>query len=441
VKPPEPHLRAALRQSAAWLNVVAKVGGACVSFLLYIVLARTMTPEAFADVAVILAWLAIATSVACFSAPLVLVRFVPDNLAQGRAGLARGVLQFSFLATTAFAMVIAGATILTIAVGAISLSRDLPRSTLLAAALLLPSVLLADLVGILTGLKRAAVAELLVNVLRPALTVTGLAVLWYLGRPPMPAPTVLALYLAASVIMVMVGMTYAWSILPRELAGAQPVFAYREWTRTAAGFMAVAIAVTISERIDILLMGVISSPSEVAAYAVAVRFAQTVAVAVSAAAAVMAPHLVERLDDLRQGRSAELQVLVRDTARTAMHVSIIALAGFALLGPVFLKLFGPHYERAYVPLVVLAVGQVLSTLVGPAAAVATLSGKPRIAIIALTTGIVVSATLNILLVPSYGANGAAFATACGMVVASLVAWARTRREFRVDTSVFRTRMQ
>ena len=421
------------------MNVAAKFGGAGTSFVLYIVMARTMTPEAFADVAVVLAWLAIASSVACFSAPLVLVRYVPDNLIQGRAGLARGVVQVAFGATAAFAIGIGAIAAIAVLGGIIVLPRDLPRSVLIAAALLLPSVLLLDLAGLLTGLKRAAIAELLVNVLRPVLMVAGLAALWYLERPPLPANSVLMVYLTASVIMLVACTTYALSILPRELVQARPEYSLRDWTRSAAAFMAVAVAATVSERIDILLMGLIASPAEVAVYAVAVRFAQTVVVAASAAGAVMAPHLVERLEDLLSGRREELQVLIRSTARTALYVSLIALVGFALGGPLFLKLFGAHYTKAYAPLVVLALGQVVCALMGPAAAVATLSGQPSIAITALMAGIVVNAALNLLLVPTLGANGAGLATASGMICASVVAWARTRQHFLLDTSVFRVK--
>lgn len=436
---PRTHPSAAPQQLTAWLNVAAKTGGAGISLLLYIVLARTMTPEAFADVAVTFAWLALAASFACFSAPLVLVRYVPETLIQGRADLARGVVQSSFVATATFATAIAGVTVIAIRSGAIALPRDLPQSAFIGAVLLLPSVLLLDLAGLLTSLKRPAVAELLVNVIRPALTLVGMVALWIVLRPPISAPSVLNVYLVASIIVVLVCIAYAMSILPRELARARPAYDIRDWVRSAGGFMAVSTVVTIHERIDILMMGLIASSSDVAVYAVAVRFAQTVVVAASAAGAVMAPHLVERLADLREGRLGELQVLVRNTARTAWYVSLIALAGYAALGPLFLKLFGPHYERAYVPLVLLATGQAIAALWGPAAAVATLAGGPRIAIIALTCGIVVNAVLNVLLVPALAAIGAALATATGMICASLVAWAGTRRCFRLDTSVFRPR--
>ncbi len=427
------------RQAAAWLNVAAKAGGAVVSFLLSVVLARTMAPEGFADVAVIFAWLAIASNVACFSAPLVFVRFVPDYLSRGQPGLARGVVQFAFSATAAAAAAIAGLAAVAILSGAATLPRDLPQSALVAAALLLPTVLLLDVAGLLMGLKRAAIAELLANVIRPALTVAGVAVLWHVERPPLPAPTVLAVYLAASIVMVLASLAYAASVVPRGLARTKPAYEARMWARAAGGFMLVTAAAAVHERVDLLMMGAIAASADVAAYAVAVRFAQTITVAVAAVSTVMAPHVVERLAELREGRLDPLQPLVRNTARTALYVCLLALAGFAILGPLLLRLFGPHYGQAWLPMVLLAAGQVVASLAGPAAPLATLAGEPRIAIASLAAGIVANAALCLVLVPWLGGNGAALAAAAGVILSSVLARAWTRARFGIDTSVFGAR--
>jgi O-antigen/teichoic acid export membrane protein len=151
----------------------------------------------------------------------------------------------------------------------------------------------------------------------------------------------------------------------------------------------------------------------------------------------MAPHLVERLEALQAGRRREVQRLLCQSARTIFYMSLLAFAGFAILGPLFLKLFGSHYESAYAPLLLLAAGQSLSALFGPAAVVATLVGAPRVAIAGLAVGIVVNATLNLLFVPTMGATGAALATAAGAICASAIAWGWTRRRFLLDTSVAR----
>jgi len=81
---------------AGIFNIVARLSGAGLAFLLTIMLARTMEPSGFAQVSVMLAWLAVATALGGLSMPLVVVRFVGDYVAQGRPDLARGVLLFLY---------------------------------------------------------------------------------------------------------------------------------------------------------------------------------------------------------------------------------------------------------------------------------------------------------------------------------------------------------
>jgi len=280
-------------------------------------------------------------------------------------------------------------------------------------------------------------SELIVNVMRPALMLGGLAVLWAAHRTPLSTGWVMSLYLGSGVFVAACCVVYCLTALPTELTRTKAAYAVRDWVRIAGGFMSAALAVALYERIDLVVMGFIAPASEVAVYAVAARFGQTLVVAANGASAVMAPHLVEGLPDLRAGRGEKVQRLVRDTARTVLKLSLLALVAFAVLAPWLLKLFGPHYESAYVPLMLLVSGQTVCALFGPAAGIAALAGRPRIAVVAMLAGSAVNASLNLALVPRLGASGAAVATAAGMIVTSAIAWAWTRRRFDLDTSVFR----
>jgi O-antigen/teichoic acid export membrane protein len=426
---------AAPPQRAAWLNSSAKIAGTGISFLLYVALARTMTPEGFADFALVFAWLALAASFATFSFPMVLVRYVAEGLSQGRADLARGVTRFSVAVTTGIAVAVSGLAVLVATSGLVNLPRDLERSMLVAAALLVPSVALMNLAGLLTALKRAFVAEFIVNVMRPALLLAALAALWFMRPPPFSTPLVLALYLGASLAMLLVCVAYSLAALPVELTRAKPAYAIRTWLHAAGGFMAAIFMASLSERVDLLVMGFTAAAPDVAIYAVATRFSQTITIAAGAATVAMAPHVVECLADLRGGRREGLQALVRDTARTSLYISLIALLAFGALGPLFLSLFGPHYQGAYMPLMILTTGQVLACLFGPAAGIATLAGAPRVAILGLMAGVVVNVLLNVALVPILGPNGAALATATGTICAASITWGWTRRRFLLDTSI------
>lgn len=424
-------------QRTAWINTAAKLGGTGLSFLLYLVLTRTMTPEAFGDFAMVFAWLAVASALACPAIPLVLVRFVPENLALGRADLARGVAQSSFAITAALSTALAGLAAVAVLTGLFTPPRGLGASTLVAAALLVPSVLLLDLSGLLAGLKRVLASELLVNVTRSALMLAILSALWAARRAPFSTPAVLLAYLATSVVVLAIGVAYSLAVAPPEMVRARPSYALGVWARAALGFFVVTVMAAVNERIDLLVMGLTAAPAEVATYAVAARFAQAVTLAATAVGAAMAPHLIERLTALKAGRQSEVEALIRQSARTILSMSLLALAGFALLGPPLLGLFGRHYRGAYLPLLILAAGQSLAALLGPGALVATLVGAPRIAIAGLAAGIVANASLNVLLAPAMGARGAALATAAAGICSSLIAWGWTRRLLGLDVSVAR----
>lgn len=430
-----------LGQRTAWLNMAAKIVGAGLSFILLLVLARTMTPEAFADIAVILVWLALATALVSFSMPLVVVRFVAENLAAGRFGLAQGVFRYSIVATTGVSLLISCLGAAPLLFGWITLPRDLSTSTLVAALLLPPGVMLLVLAGLLQGLKKVVAAELFINTLRPVLMLAGIGWIWLTHQTSISAPMALMTYLATTVVILITSLVYVYIASPTQLIHAKPSYDRRAWRRSAMGFMAVMLTAAVNERIDLLVIGLVAPPTEVASFVVAARFSQTVIVAVSGVFAVMAPHLVVQLVELRAGRFDEVQGLVRNTARTALYITLLALLGFGLLGPLLLSLFGPHYQSAYAPLLILAVGQVISALFGPAAVVATFAGETRIAVISLVASVVVNVVLNITLTPVLGAVGTALATATATISAASIAWALMRRYLMLDTFVIASRLK
>lgn len=403
--------------------------------MLQIFMARVMSQEAFGDIALTLTWLAVATAITGASLPMVVVRFVAADLAEGRADLVRGVVRFAVLATLAISAVVGGALFLVLALGITALPRDLQTCAEWGLWLLAPNSLLLVFSGALQGLKRVVTAEILTNLLRPLGMIAILGWLWLSQETPLPAPNVLLIYLGATCLGLMACACTAVFVRPFSVATANTRYIFGTWLRTALGFTAVMVVAAVNERVDVLMMGFYASPAEIAVYSVAARFAQTVIFAANAAAAVMLPHLAERLADLRAGHRSEVQKLLRGTARTILGLTLIALIGFALLAPFIIDWFGAGYAKAYVPLLVLAGGQATAALFGPAATTAALIGEPAIAVFSLLGGMTVNIACNVTLVPMLGATGAAIATASGGVTAALCAWTWTRRRLSIDSSV------
>ena len=81
-------------------------------------------------------------------------------------------------------------------------------------------------------------------------------------------------------------------------------------------------------------------------------------------------------------------------------------------------LFGAKYVDAWKPLVILSVGFMFHTIVGPNGLTIICMGKPSRELLGNTLGATLNVILNVLLIPLYGMSGAAIATATSYVVAN-----------------------
>lgn len=423
------------------LNIAARLSGAMLGFLLTVILARSMEPAAFAQVSVALAWLAIATVLGCAGMPLVVMRFIGENIAHARPDLARGVMLYALGAS----FVVTGLLAL---VGWVALLAGLPRLAPqalelaeLAFALLVPNVLLTVVAAILQGLDHALVAEMLNSMLRALLMLAGIASLWPGPEgPKLDADTVLWLYFWVSAVLLVAGLGLAFHYQRRLAAGTgSRLVSYepRHWFTAGMGLLTVLVAFAANERIDVIMLGWTGTHDTVAVYAVAQRFAQTVTMAMNALAVVLAPRFVACLPQLRHGHRGPAQAVVRIAGRYTLWTCLAAWACFAVGGPWFTALFGKGYASAYLPLTILVTGQVVAALFGPGLIVATLSGHVSLTLACLAAGIVTNAALNWVSVPHWGANGAAGAAAAGAVVAAAVAQHLVRQRLGLDTLLWR----
>jgi O-antigen/teichoic acid export membrane protein len=138
-----------------------------------------------------------------------------------------------------------------------------------------------------------------------------------------------------------------------------------------------------------------------------------------------------------QGQMAELQRLVTLSARAIFVFSLAFTAGFVVLGIPFLRIFfGPAYERAYMPMLVLLAGQLVNAGAGSVVTLLNMTGYER----ETAKGIVLSAglnlALNLLLIPLWGIVGSALATTASMIVWNVVLWRAVQKKLGINTLAF-----
>jgi O-antigen/teichoic acid export membrane protein len=168
---------------------------------------------------------------------------------------------------------------------------------------------------------------------------------------------------------------------------------------------------------DVILVGSLGSPKFAATYAIASRYI-TISVIGLQAVLVAMPT---RISDLMQtGALQEANHLYRVGTWWTMGIAWPPIFALGFLAPFFMSLFGHNYTSGSIALSILAIGALATTSMGPSGSVLLMSGKTgaNLAITAIAVG--VNIPLNIMLIPKYGATGAAIAWTASIVMMNLI---------------------
>ncbi len=167
--------------------------------------------------------------------------------------------------------------------------------------------------------------------------------------------------------------------------------------------------------VDVVMVGSLSHPRQAAIYTIATRWT---AIAIIGLQAVLIAIPVRISDLMQSGATTDARDLYRVSTWWSMSISwppALALMAFA---PFFMALFGAGYVAGSQALAVLALGVLFGTVSGPSSAVLMMSGKTWVSLATTALAVGINIPLNIVLIPSHGALGAAVAWTTSAAVAS-----------------------
>lgn len=180
---------------------------------------------------------------------------------------------------------------------------------------------------------------------------------------------------------------------------------------------------------DVVLVAALADPAGAAVYTAASRLllaGNFVNLAVVQAVSPMIRRALARGD--RDG--------AEDLLRTGAAWLVCAVwPGYFLLiafGHRVLGVFGDGYDEGWAPLAVLCAAMLVASAVGPIEAVLSMSGGSRLALADNAAAVVVNVTLNVLLIPRLGIEGAALAWAAGLLTTNLAPLVQVRRRLGID---------
>lgn len=242
---------------------------------------------------------------------------------------------------------------------------------------------------------------------------------------------VVGMYGLATTITFLVGAKLLNRYLPNAVKEAAPKYQIRLWLRSALPFMFLGSMYIISSRSDLLMLGVMKGSDAVGIYVPISRGAELINFVLIAVDNSLSPVVASLYSEKK---IEQLQQAVTDISRMLMLVCLPLALTMIVFGHWYLLMFGPDFTRGQTALTILCIGQVVNAATGPVGLLISMTGHARVG--AITDGIIgaLNIILNLLLIPKWGVEGTAIATATSMIIVNVVRVIWVRQKLGIDST-------
>jgi O-antigen/teichoic acid export membrane protein len=426
----------ALLHAGFWRSIGSlgiKIVTAGLTYLTYVVLSRTMTPDEYGHFAFGLALATVLAIAAGMGQPLAIMRLWPQETVAGRRDAAVRALQAGAALVIGASLLIALALCLitAIAFGLFTFS-DTPNHFYAAAFLVLPMALAeynSSALRAQGSLWNALVPrDILWRLALPASVLALFAVGIVLSGPD-------ALVLSAALLAGMLALQW-WQSLRRgftltPVPGMVAAY-WRDWGGISRWLMLGALIETAALNADVILVGLMLDLGSSGVYFNAFRTAGLMTLFTFAIELVIAPMVAQHF---HAGQMRQAQAIIALASGAGFVFSLAVFAIFALEGEWILSFFGPAYAEGTLVLVLLSLGLLFDAATGPSKIVMMMTGHERayVAIFGIIMGL--GFVVQILVIPRFGIVGAAAANMGARMLAQIAIALWCRRRIGLDTSL------
>ncbi len=168
---------------------------------------------------------------------------------------------------------------------------------------------------------------------------------------------------------------------------------------------------------DTIMLGIFKTTADVGIYRVSLRLAAIISITLIAFNAILGPKVTELWE---KGKVNELKKVVRQATAIVFVSSMIGFIILVIFRHLILGMFGPEIRSGSTAFIFLLLGQLFNSAVGSVGLILMVTGKQIVIQNVMIAGTIINITLNLLLIPNYGINGAAFASMTSMIFINII---------------------
>lgn len=384
-----------------------------VALLTTVILARTLEPEGYGK------YIFVITLVTLIALPITggLSQFITREVALYRVDekweLYKGLLKSAFLYVIVFSFFL-------IFISHFSLHLISPWEQNERVDLFLIGILLIPILGlsairsgVIKGFEKPVYSELPNIVIKPILALIFISLL--LSYEKLTIENALWSQVLATLLSFMLTTWFYYTIQPKGIKKYSYEYDFKPWLVALLPFSLLALVTTFNSKLSILLLGTLHSDVQVAAMNIAEKFAQFVLLSLTIVNMVIAPYIVKLY---KQNSFKELQALAKKSSQLALIVAFpVGLIFILYSKEIIYYFFGVSYvEISETPVIIMVTGQLINVFFGSVGYFLTMSGHENQALKGLLAALLTNFLMSLVLVPSYGATGAAFSVAVSIFV-------------------------
>ncbi|MEV6343482.1 MATE family efflux transporter [Actinoplanes sp. NPDC051851] len=303
-------------------------------------------------------------------------------------------------------------------------------------AVFLPLQALTDaLLTVTRGYRRMRPTVLLDRLLRSSLQLVavgaaGIASLWAAASLPIFAAAWVAPYLPVALLSAYAARSAFEKGRPADAVStrSERLRIRREFWRFTGPRALAAVAQLALQRVDVLLVAALGGLGAAAVYAVAGRFVVLIQFANQGVSQSVQPRLAEALSTGDRDAANRLyQVATGWLVLVTWPICLLVI----FFAPYYLGFFGDGYRSGAPVVVVLAGAMLVATGCGMVDMVLAMAGRTSANLANVLVALAVTIGLDVLLIPRWGALGAAAGLACAVVANNLLPLAQIHHAARL----------
>lgn len=421
-------------------SLAIKAFSMAIGFTLTVVLARNLGAAGYGIYAFVLSLIMFLAIPAQVGLPQLVIRETAKAYALENWGLMRGLWLWSDRVIVFFTALMIVAGLLALWGGSHLL--DLHGWKTMAIGLpLVPLIALTNVRGAaLRGLQRVVVGQLPEQILRPGmLLILVFGSLWWWKQGAASPEVIMLLHCVAALSALLIGVALLQRLRPPSLkASPGPAYQSSYWRKAMTPLALLAGLQLINAHTDIIMLGIMRTNEEVGVYRVVVQMGMLVIFGLQAINQYVQPLFAR----LHQERNEDaLQKMVTRSARLIFLLAFPPMIVMVSAGGVLLAVsFGEEYRMGALALGILAMGQLVNAGMGSVAVLLNMTGYERDTAWGVAIAAVSNVLLNALLIPPFGLQGAALATAITLIVWNIVLRYLVHKRLGIESSIIGARI-